>query len=161
MSEPPVIVRKGANGVVKTAVGDRPPTPVPDMEELLKPSAVVAKGSPPPRVNEPPNAPSAFTRRGGRQRRRKTRRHRGGGKMTVVQDGAVWRIKENAPDGTTATSEQSWSSAEDAMQIASTIKTIKDLTPDQEERRAIAKTGKALSNMKTGGKKSRRRRRHH
>lgn len=102
--------------------------------------------------------------KGGRKTRRRHRRHRGGGLLTVVQDGDVWRIRES--DGSfTADSEQTFASADEAMKMVSTLKTIKRATPVQEERYDIVRAGNTLVTMKKrGGKrksKSQRRRRHH
>ena len=170
MSTPKVIVRKGDPGIVKTAIGPRPPTPIEPQQDLLVPQPIVAKGSPPPRTEEPPSAQSAFTRRGGRVRRgrktqRRSRRHRGGGVLSVIQDGPVWRIKETAPDGQAAVSPRTFASFEEAATMSKSLKTIKGMTPDQPERRAIARAADALSRVtKTetslGGTR-RRRRRHH
>lgn len=87
----------------------------------------------------------------------------------VVQDGSVWRLKEDirGPDGgqvkdaagniVSAYSEESWPTAEDAMRVATLIKTIKRAAPTQEERYDIVSAGKTLVTMKKRGG----RRRHH
>lgn len=129
---------------------------------VKKPVAKVAKGSPPPRVEEPPNAPSAFTRRGGRSRRhrrgRKTRhrRHRGGGQLSVVQKGDRWYIRETSAPGDFEDSEKNWATKEEAEAMVASLQKIKNITPDQEERKAIAVAASGLANMKKRGG-----RRHH
>jgi len=165
MSDPKLIVRAGAPGIVKTAIGERPATPIPTQGILIKPGAIVAKGSPPRRVDEPLNASSAFSRRGGRRHRsgRKTRRrHRGGGLLSVVQDGPVWRIKEDVGGSggeqvkDSAVSEESWPTAKGAMDMATLLKGIKRSAPTQEGRYDIVDAGKTLVTMKKSGGRRRR-----
>lgn len=96
--------------------------------------------------------------------RRHSRRHRGGGVLSVVQDGPVWRIKEVLEDGRSAMSPRTFASAEEATRMMKSLRTIQEMTPNQDERIGIARAADALSRVaKTeksiGGK--RRRRRHH
>lgn len=162
-----IVSRPGGSGVVETAMGMRPGTPSPMMTPsgmvVLRPGAAGAGASVIASGVERPGTPRPKTV-GGRKTRRKTRRHRGGGSLTVIQDGSVWRIKETMSDGQSAVSPRTFSSFEDAAQMAKSLKTIKGITPDQPERQAIARAADALSRVtKTekslGGK--RRRRRHH
>lgn len=127
---------------------------------VKKPVAKVAKGTPPPRVEQPPNASSAFVRVGGRTRRRrrggrKTRRHRGGGQMSVVQKGDRWYIRETT-GSVSEDSEKNWATKEEAETMVRSLQTIKDMTPNQDERKAIAVAASGLANMKTrGGRRTR------
>lgn len=167
MSDPKVLVRKGESGVVNTAMGPRSPTPVPDYQPLLNPSAELGVKRP-PRMEEPKTAPSAFKpvgktekggrrrrHRGGRKTRRRHRRHRGGGEMSVVQKGDRWYIRETT-GSVSEDSEKNWATKEEAEAMVRSLQKIKDATPDQEERKAIAVAASGLANMKTRGGRSRR-----
>ncbi len=93
---------------------------------------------------------------------RGTRRQRAGGVGSVVQDGAVWRVKETLEDGSEHFSDLSWSTRTEAQQHLDAVNAIRSMTPNQQERRDVGAAVGVLARLKRGGRKTRRpRRRHH